>query len=155
MSDIVPAAFCDREAVSPQEFVVLSGLSIATVRRYIAGGRLPCIQPGGRRCRVLIPRKRCPVHQRFQRWRDEEGLFFGRTDETSRGQNSLWPRGPCKSFCVRVAGERYLPFFGMRPSNMTAKWLRASFQLRIGIVHFLAASLIAMYTIFKADSSLG
>ncbi len=63
--------------------------------------------------------------------------------------------GPCKSFCVRVAGERYLPFFGMRPSNMTAKWLRASFQLRIGIVHFLAASLIAMYTIFKADSSLG
>lgn len=47
---------------------------------------------------------------------------------------------PCKSFCVRRAGARYLLCSGMRPSNMTAKWLRASFQLRIGIVHFLAAS---------------
>ncbi len=48
--------------------------------------------------------------------------------------------GPCKSFCVSRAGECYLPSLGMRPSNRMAKWLRASFQLRIGIVHFLAAS---------------
>src|SRR5882757_4867325 len=49
-------------------------------------------------------------------------------------------RWPCKVFCVRLAEERYLPSFGIRPSNRMAKWLRACFQLRIGIVHFLAAS---------------
>ena len=45
-----------RESVSPQEFARLSGLSLATVRRYLSDGRLPSVQPGGRRCRVLIPR---------------------------------------------------------------------------------------------------
>lgn len=44
-----------REALSPKEFVAKSGLSLATVRRYLRDGRLPSIQPGGRRCRVLIP----------------------------------------------------------------------------------------------------
>jgi len=42
--------------VSPAEFVRLSGLSSATVRRYLEDGRLPKVQPGGPRCRVLIPR---------------------------------------------------------------------------------------------------
>ncbi len=42
--------------LSPAEFVRLSGLSLATVRRYLANDRLPKVQPGGRRCRVLIPR---------------------------------------------------------------------------------------------------
>lgn len=45
----------EREFVSPADFVALSGLSLATVRRYVADGRLPSAQPGGRRCRVLIP----------------------------------------------------------------------------------------------------
>ena len=45
-----------RETLSPQEFVTLSGLSLATVRRYLKDGRLAAIQHGGRRCRVLIPR---------------------------------------------------------------------------------------------------
>ena len=45
-----------REFLSPQEFASCSGLSLVTVRRYLADGRLPAVQPGGRRCRVLIPR---------------------------------------------------------------------------------------------------
>lgn len=45
-----------REFLSPQEFAASSGLSLVTVRRYLADGRLPAVQPGGRRCRVLIPR---------------------------------------------------------------------------------------------------
>ena len=36
--------FCDR-----------TGFSASTVRRLIRRGRLPVYQPGGRRCRVLIP----------------------------------------------------------------------------------------------------
>jgi excisionase family DNA binding protein len=42
--------------VTPEEFVKLSGLSLSSVRRYLADGRLPKYQPGGHRCRVLIPR---------------------------------------------------------------------------------------------------
>jgi hypothetical protein len=41
--------------VSPQEFSDQSGLSIASVRRYLRGGKLPFVQPGGPRGRVLIP----------------------------------------------------------------------------------------------------
>ena len=42
--------------LSPAEFVELSGLSLSTVRRYLRDGCLPKFQPGGSRCRVLIPR---------------------------------------------------------------------------------------------------
>ncbi len=45
----------ERDYLSPHEFVARSGLSLATVRRYLRTGRLPSLQPGGRRCRVLIP----------------------------------------------------------------------------------------------------
>ena len=44
-----------RDFLSPQEFAAKSGISLVSVRRYIAAGRLPSVQPGGRRCRVLIP----------------------------------------------------------------------------------------------------
>lgn len=44
------------EALSPKEFTQLSSLSLSTVRRYVRDGVLPSLQPGGRRCRVLIPR---------------------------------------------------------------------------------------------------
>ena len=54
----------ERFYVTPKEFVRLSGLSLATVRRYLANGRLPKFQPGGPRCRVLIPqhvlKEQCP-----------------------------------------------------------------------------------------------
>ena len=40
---------------SPHEYAAHTGLSIATVRRYLKLGRLPKHQPGGPRCRVLIP----------------------------------------------------------------------------------------------------
>lgn len=45
----------ERETLSPLEFVAKSGLSLATVRRYLKDGRIPSFQPGGLRCRVLIP----------------------------------------------------------------------------------------------------
>ncbi len=41
--------------LSPQEFSRLSGLSLATVHRYLKKGRLPYRQPGGPRSRILIP----------------------------------------------------------------------------------------------------
>ena len=44
------------EYASPDEFAGLTGLSMATVRRYLRDGRLPKVQPGGKRCRVMIPR---------------------------------------------------------------------------------------------------
>lgn len=41
--------------LSPQQFSDSSGLSIATVRRYLRDGKLPFVQPGGPRGRLLIP----------------------------------------------------------------------------------------------------
>jgi hypothetical protein len=41
--------------LTPDEFAAQSGLSIATVRRYLKARRLPMAQPGGPRCRVVIP----------------------------------------------------------------------------------------------------
>jgi excisionase family DNA binding protein len=38
------------------QFRALSGLSDSTIRRYLASGLLPFVQPGGKRCRILIPR---------------------------------------------------------------------------------------------------
>jgi len=44
-----------RHYLSPQEFSQLSGLSLATVHRYLKKGNLPFQQPGGPRSRILIP----------------------------------------------------------------------------------------------------
>lgn len=44
-----------RRLFSPAEFAARSGLSLITVRRYLAEGKLPKYQPGGKRCRVMIP----------------------------------------------------------------------------------------------------
>jgi hypothetical protein len=41
--------------LSPQAFSGLSGLSLATVHRYLRSGRLPYRQPAGRRGRIVIP----------------------------------------------------------------------------------------------------
>src|SRR5271154_886209 len=40
---------------SVQEFADLYGLSTSTVRRYVRARKLPYDQPGGPRCRILIP----------------------------------------------------------------------------------------------------
>jgi hypothetical protein len=40
--------------LSPQQFSDLSGLSIATVRRYLKAGMLSFVQPAGPRGRILI-----------------------------------------------------------------------------------------------------
>lgn len=50
-----------REYLSPHQFAALTGLSIATVRRYVAGGVIQSIQPAGKRGRVLIPRSQLQV----------------------------------------------------------------------------------------------
>jgi site-specific recombinase XerD len=42
-------------AFSPKEFADRSGLSLATVHRYLKSGRLKKRQPGGKSCRVFIP----------------------------------------------------------------------------------------------------
>ena len=44
------------ENLSPAQFAQVKGLSLSTVRRYLKRGLLSSIQPGGARCRVLIPR---------------------------------------------------------------------------------------------------
>lgn len=44
-----------RDHCSPKEFSQRSGLSLATIHRYLRIGRLPFVQLGGRRHRVLIP----------------------------------------------------------------------------------------------------
>ena len=41
--------------LSPKEFAARTGISLATVRRYLKSGRVVAHQPGGRRHRVLIP----------------------------------------------------------------------------------------------------
>ena len=55
MSDSSTGDVANRDYLSPHEFVARSGLSSATVRRYLRDGHLPSAQPGGPRCRVLIP----------------------------------------------------------------------------------------------------
>jgi hypothetical protein len=43
------------EFFSPQQFSEYSHLSLSTVHRYLKRGKLPYVQPGGERCRILIP----------------------------------------------------------------------------------------------------
>jgi hypothetical protein len=44
-----------RQYLSPREFSLQSGLSLATVHRYLKKHKLPFRQPGGPRGRILIP----------------------------------------------------------------------------------------------------
>ena len=44
-----------RRYLSVQEFKQVSGLSLATIRRYLKSGKLPFRQLSGPRSRVLIP----------------------------------------------------------------------------------------------------
>jgi hypothetical protein len=56
MADQTTQSACQpRRYLSPQEFGRLSGLSLATVRRYLRLGCLPYRQPAGPRGRILIP----------------------------------------------------------------------------------------------------
>jgi hypothetical protein len=50
------ARAADAEFLSPAEYAKSRGVSIATVRRYIAAGVIPSEQPRGKRGRLLIPR---------------------------------------------------------------------------------------------------
>lgn len=42
--------------LTPKAFAKESGLSLATVYRYLASGALPKFQPAGQNCRIAIPR---------------------------------------------------------------------------------------------------
>lgn len=42
--------------LTPKEFAALTRRGIATIRRYLARGRLPKAQPGGKGCGIRIPR---------------------------------------------------------------------------------------------------
>lgn len=57
----VPSVASQRDYLSPAQFSERTGLSPATVRRYIAAGRIPIFQPGGFRSRVLIPHEALEV----------------------------------------------------------------------------------------------
>ncbi len=50
-----PDATRPKRFLSPREFSELSGLSLATIHRYLKNGKLPYRQPAGPRGRVLIP----------------------------------------------------------------------------------------------------
>lgn len=56
MPEDSPSPAEPRSNLSPAEFALEAGLGIATVRRYVKAGKLPKVQPGGERCRVMIPR---------------------------------------------------------------------------------------------------
>ena len=49
-------------------------------------------------------------------------------------------RGPVRIFVSGEQGTLFADLLGMRSSYRMAKWFRASFQCRIGIVHFFDAS---------------
>jgi hypothetical protein len=55
MADKSPAPAQPKRYLSPQEFSQLSGLSPATVHRYLRSGKLRHLQPAGPRGRILIP----------------------------------------------------------------------------------------------------
>jgi hypothetical protein len=46
----------ETQFLSPKQFAAASGLSIATVRRYLDSGDIQSRQPAGKRHRILIPR---------------------------------------------------------------------------------------------------
>jgi hypothetical protein len=61
MSPDSPGNPCTLDYESPADFARRTGLSLSTVRRYIAAGRIPVAQPGGFRGRVLIPQGALPL----------------------------------------------------------------------------------------------
>ncbi len=52
--DDVSSANQTENFLSPKDFAAFSGLSLTTVRRYLAAGKIACIQLGGHRHRQLI-----------------------------------------------------------------------------------------------------
>ncbi len=52
---IIAEGTTHRRFLSPEEFSELSGLSLATIHRYLKSGKLPYRQPAGPRGRILIP----------------------------------------------------------------------------------------------------
>lgn len=50
-----PDGTTSKRFLSPKELCELSGLSLATIHRYLKKGKLPYRQPAGPRGRILIP----------------------------------------------------------------------------------------------------
>ena len=73
--------------LSPEQFSELSGLSIATIRRYVRACKLPFVQPGGPRGRILIP---ADALARLAMPRIEQPAQSMATEVTAEGR----PEGP-------------------------------------------------------------
>jgi excisionase family DNA binding protein len=50
-----PTAPAPQDFLSVAQFSQVTGLSASTVRRLIADKKIPALQPGGHRCRIVIP----------------------------------------------------------------------------------------------------
>jgi hypothetical protein len=68
------SAESNRDCLSPKEFARRNGISVSTVRRYKDAGRIAFDQPGGYRCRVLIPINALPHHGHEAELADGESL---------------------------------------------------------------------------------
>jgi|HubBroStandDraft_5_1064220.scaffolds.fasta_scaffold660959_2 hypothetical protein len=55
MTDIPASLDWSKQFCDVQEYSDVTGLSPATVRRYLRTGKIPFAQPGGPRGRILIP----------------------------------------------------------------------------------------------------
>ena len=80
--------------VSATEFAQLSGLSLSTVSRYLKRGLLPKLQPGGPRCRVLIP---CDALEAFRRSSDAIGTEPDGTNSEAPPASAHSQTPPCLS----------------------------------------------------------
>jgi excisionase family DNA binding protein len=83
--------------LSPQEFSQLSGLSLATVHRYLHKGKLRHLQPAGSRGRILIPIDALenPTSNGAKQLAETAGKASGEPPVTSKrlaGPRPLWTR---------------------------------------------------------------
>jgi excisionase family DNA binding protein len=86
----------DSAYLSPEDFARRSGLSVSTVRRYLADGRLPKFQPGGKRCRVLIPSSALAGHL------DATSNVTLKREAPDRRQEETRPPGPKPKWLRRI-----------------------------------------------------
>ncbi len=81
----------ERNLLSRAEFAQASGLSLATVDRYLRDGRLQKVQIGGQRARVLIPRSQLfPMTSPSDHQTNSE--TFSHRSAVRRGPMPRWKR---------------------------------------------------------------
>ena len=74
--------------ISPREYAKQTGLSEATVWRYINTGKLQKHQPGGKNCRVLIPKCALEaVGPSTEEYSERKGRMESKSSATHRHPN--------------------------------------------------------------------